>query len=72
MKGLIALAAGVVAGYSISRAMEARACGVPLTAVFKLDTKTLLTPVYLIAHPSLQAASVVASGPIIDVQSVPS
>lgn len=47
MKSLIKLAIGAVAGYSVSRALEARASGVPLSAAFNLENgiKGFLTPV---------------------------
>lgn len=35
---------GLAIGYAVSRAMEARANGVPLDAAFKLDLQRLLTP----------------------------
>jgi hypothetical protein len=47
MKGLIRLALGAAAGYSIGRALEAKAQGVPLAEAFSLKNGVagLLTPV---------------------------
>jgi hypothetical protein len=46
---LLGLAAGIAAGYSVSRVIEARAVGLPLVEAFKLDPQTLLTSVSVLA-----------------------
>ncbi len=45
MRTLVGAAVGFAAGYSLMRALECRAQGVPLSVAFALDPKVLLTPV---------------------------
>lgn len=45
MTGLVKMAIGFAAGYSVMRVLECRAQGVPLSAAFQLDPKVLFTPV---------------------------
>lgn len=70
MKTLLGLAAGLAAGYSFSRFMEAKAAGVPLSLAFKLDVTTLLTPVAQLRSQGGGALSVAAvrAQPAIDVE----
>lgn len=54
MKGLIRLALGAAAGYSIGRALEAKAQGVPLIEAFSLKNGVagLLTPIARLPAPT--------------------
>lgn len=60
IRGLISTAVGFAAGYSLMRALEARAQGVPLRVAFQLDPQVLLTPVSRLGQLQAQQAVPVA------------
>lgn len=57
LKIMIGVTGGVVAGYSLSRLMEARANKVVLSEAFKLDFARMLTPTATLRNATLLAAA---------------
>lgn len=57
IKLMIGVTGGVVAGYSLSRLMEARANKVVLGEAFKLNFARMLTPTATLRNASLLAAA---------------
>ncbi len=65
MKGLINIAIGVAAGYTLSRVLEARSHGLPYQTVFKLDPIFMLTPVHTLAQAAAAVAKAQEDAPML-------
>lgn len=64
IRGVIYMGAGFVAGYCISRAIEARAHGVPFSVAFQLSPEGMLTPIIRLAQARAVAARPINVQPV--------